>query len=315
MTRRQGAARERPRGRPGADRRARPDREREEGRTARRPRCGRGSSCARCSASTAATGPSRAGRRRRAAATSSTASASSSASRGSGSATTRTRGSALPRKRERQRDMLEHRKRRRAAAHARQDRGADRAAAAGDAGLLHRVRLPDAAAGSVQGRLPCGAGRVHQRGRLHRVEAPAGLLARPVPALRRAAAHRVPARHAAVLVDLPVGPLHRASRTGGRSSAANAYKFPLVVRRRGGTARIWGQARFAPNGATYPVVLQSRAPRLVQMGELGRPRPGDAQPGLLPGPAAERPRGTTWRAVWAEPDFARFEVSREAVAR
>jgi hypothetical protein len=26
-------------------------------------------------------------------------------------------------------------------------------------------------------------------------------------------------------------------------------------------------------------------------------------------------RGSTWRAVWAEPDFARFEISREAVAR
>ena len=32
---------------------------------------------------------------------------------------------------------------------------------------------------------------------------------------------------------------------------------------------------------------------------------------------ARRPtqRGSTWRAVWAEPDFARFEISREAVAR
>ena len=42
--------------------------------------------------------------------------------------------------------------------------------------------------------------------------------------------------------------------------ALNAYKFPLVVRRKRGTARIWGQARFAPNGATYPIYLQSRAP-------------------------------------------------------
>ncbi len=32
---------------------------------------------------------------------------------------------------------------------------------------------------------------------------------------------------------------------------------------------------------------------------------------------ARRPhlRGATWRAVWAAPDFARFEISREAVAR
>jgi hypothetical protein len=96
--------------------------------------------------------------------------------------------------------------------------------------------------------------------------------------------------------------------------AATAYKFPLVVRRKGGTARIWGQARFAPNGAQYSVLLQKRAPgsnRWVASGDLVRVvhNQGYFQ--------ARRPtsRGTHWRAVWAEPDFSRFEVSRDAVAR
>ena len=96
--------------------------------------------------------------------------------------------------------------------------------------------------------------------------------------------------------------------------AATAYKFPLVVRRRGSTARIWGQTRFAPNGATYPVLLQSKAPgstQWVRAGDIIRVE--DAQ-GYF---QARRPtqRGTRWRAVWAEPDFSRFEISREAVAR
>ena len=102
---------------------------------------------------------------------------------------------------------------------------------------------------------------------------------------------------------------------GGRAKvAANAYKFQLVVRRRGGTARIWGQTRFAPNGATYPVTLQTRAPGASNWVTSGEPVQVTHSQGYF---QARRPtqRGASWRAVWAEPDFARFEVSRVAVAR
>jgi hypothetical protein len=101
---------------------------------------------------------------------------------------------------------------------------------------------------------------------------------------------------------------------GTAKPAVNAYKFPLVVRRRGGTARIWGQVRFAPNGATYPVALQERArgsSTWVQSGGLVQVTHSQ---GYF---RARRParRGSRWRAVWSEPDYARFEISREAVAR
>jgi hypothetical protein len=96
--------------------------------------------------------------------------------------------------------------------------------------------------------------------------------------------------------------------------AANAYKFPLVVRRRGSTARIWGQARFAPNGATYAIVLQERAPGSSTWVRSGDPVPVTHHQGYF---QARRPtrRGSAWRAVWVEPDLSRAEVSREAAAR
>ena len=95
--------------------------------------------------------------------------------------------------------------------------------------------------------------------------------------------------------------------------SATAYRFPLVVRRSGSMARIWGQARFAPNGATYPVLIQSQAP-----GSNAWVRAGTVQVRHSQGYFATRlptRRRTRWRAVWAEPDFSRFEVSRVAVAR
>ena len=95
---------------------------------------------------------------------------------------------------------------------------------------------------------------------------------------------------------------------------ANAYKFQLVVRRRGGTARIWGQARFAPNGAVYPIVLQERAPGSSTWVSSGDPIQVVDNQGFF---RARRPTqpGSTWRAVWVEPDLGRVEISREAVAR
>ena len=96
--------------------------------------------------------------------------------------------------------------------------------------------------------------------------------------------------------------------------SANAYKFPLVVTRRGRTARIWGQTRFAPNGARYPVLLQKRPPGTTTWERAGSLVRVTHNQGYF---RAKRntQRGTAWRAVWSEPDFARFEVSREAVAR
>jgi hypothetical protein len=101
---------------------------------------------------------------------------------------------------------------------------------------------------------------------------------------------------------------------GRAKLAANAYKFQLVVRRRGGRARIWGQARFAPNGATYAVTLQQRAPGSSTWVTAGSPVPVTSNQGFF---RARRPtqRGSSWRAVWGEPDNARFEISRVAVAR
>ena len=108
--------------------------------------------------------------------------------------------------------------------------------------------------------------------------------------------------------------LFTALPAGRAKLASTAYRFQLVVRRKGGTARIWGQTRFAPNGATYPVLLQTRAPGSSEWVTSGDPVQVTHSQGYF---QARRPtqRGATWRAVWSEPDFARFEVSREAVAR
>ena len=72
--------------------------------------------------------------------------------------------------------------------------------------------------------------------------------------------------------------------------------------------------RFAPNGATYPVLLQSRARGSDTWVRSGAPVQVTQSQGYF---QAKRPtqRGTMWRAVWSEPDFARFETSREAAAR
>ena len=96
--------------------------------------------------------------------------------------------------------------------------------------------------------------------------------------------------------------------------SARAYRFPLIVKRRGSTARIWGQVRFAPNGATYTVTLQQQAPGSNQWVRSGDPVTVEDNQGYF---QARRPtqRGSRWRAVWVEPDASRFEVSREAVAR
>ena len=96
--------------------------------------------------------------------------------------------------------------------------------------------------------------------------------------------------------------------------SVTAYKFPLVVRRRGGTARIWGQVRFAPNGAIHTITLQTRAPGSSTWVRSGDPVQVTHSQGYF---KVKRPtvRGASWRAVWGEPDFARFEISREAVAR
>lgn len=108
--------------------------------------------------------------------------------------------------------------------------------------------------------------------------------------------------------------IYTALPEGKAKLAVAAYKFPLVVRRKGSTARIWGQVRFAPNGATYSIVLQSRAPGSSTWVRSGDPVQVTHSQGYF---KARRPtaRGTEWRAVWAEPDLARFEVSRVAVAR
>ena len=100
---------------------------------------------------------------------------------------------------------------------------------------------------------------------------------------------------------------------GNPKPAMQAYRFPLVVRLKRGKARIWGLARFAPNGTKYEILLQSRAPGSSTWQSEGTVRVTHSQ-GYFQARRSSR-RGTAWRAVWAEPDFAHFEVSREAVAR
>jgi hypothetical protein len=101
---------------------------------------------------------------------------------------------------------------------------------------------------------------------------------------------------------------------GSPKPSATAYKFPLVVKRRGSTARIWGQTRFAPNGATYQIGLQELPPGASEWAYSGAPVRVEHHQGFF---RARRPtrRGSRWRAIWFEPDFSRVEVSREAVAR
>jgi len=101
---------------------------------------------------------------------------------------------------------------------------------------------------------------------------------------------------------------------GAAKPAANAYKFPLVVRRKRGKARIWGQVKFAANGSTYPVIVQRRARGSSTWVTMGPPIQVTNSKGYF---RARRPhqRGSTWRAVWATPDFTHVEISREAVAR
>ena len=78
--------------------------------------------------------------------------------------------------------------------------------------------------------------------------------------------------------------------------------------------RIWGQVRFAANGATYPIALQQRAP-----GSSTWVRSGDLVQ-VTHSQGYFRARRPTQRGV----DLARglglarlrqFEISREAVAR
>lgn len=108
--------------------------------------------------------------------------------------------------------------------------------------------------------------------------------------------------------------LYTAQPASQPKPAATAYAFPLVVRRSGGTARIWGQVRFTPNGANQLIALQfknkgsntwTRSGGVIEVtsnqGYFETTRPTQA--------------GATWRAVWAERDFSSYRLSREAVAR
>jgi hypothetical protein len=96
--------------------------------------------------------------------------------------------------------------------------------------------------------------------------------------------------------------------------AANAYAFPLIATRDGAVARIWGQIRFTPNGASQRLRMQARAPGSNTWSPVGEPFTVDDNLGYFTTVRPTQP-GTTWRAVWAAPDFSRIEYSREAVAR
>ncbi|HYH59353.1 MAG TPA: hypothetical protein VD790_09070 [Thermoleophilaceae bacterium] len=96
--------------------------------------------------------------------------------------------------------------------------------------------------------------------------------------------------------------------------AMNAYRFPLVVRRTGSTARIWGQVRFAVNGTTYPLLLQQRNPGTSSWVRSGAALEVTHSQGYFQALRRIQP-GTAFRAIWSEPDFSRFVISRVVVAR
>ena len=308
--------RTRPCGRPGLDRRAGADRQREE--------AGR-----RCAVTAAGALPAR-DVLRRTAATGRTgarqaeargcdkrrpARECSSGSRGSASPTTRTRGSARPRSRERR-----PRHASRSGTSARCRATLDKIAAR--TGLIP-PQMPvfftefgyQTLPRTRSGRLGGGC----RRSTSTRLTSSPGVTrgsSRPPSSssstFRRA--REFPRDTPAYWSDLPVGALHRSSRRP-RQAGANAYKFP---------ARRQAQGRHRAHLGPGPLRAERRdlhhhppaaRTRLVDLGDApATPVQVTHSQGFF---RARRPtqRGASWRAVWGEPDFARFEISREAVAR
>ena len=211
---------------------------------------------------------------------------SSSGSRGSASATTRTRRSSRRASATSGRDAIDDRRTSSAL-----PRALDKIAARTGlippraAGLPHRVRLRDAArptrsaasrwssrpSTSTRATTSPGSTRGSSRTR-----------SSSSTTCRRATSSRATSRpywftyQSGLFTGAARG---RAAKPGGERVQVPARG----QRRRGDKARIWGQVRFAPNGATYPIALQERAPGSSTLGPLRRPGPGDAQPGVLPG--------------------------------
>lgn len=100
------------------------------------------------------------------------------------------------------------------------------------------------------------------------------------------------------------------TRTGRAKPAAAAYMMPLEVRRRSGRKHtVWGQLRFAPNGSTQIVSLQFRRRGEKRWEALGRLVKVKSYSGFYR-VARTIPTGATVRAVWTEPDFSSFRISR-----
>jgi hypothetical protein len=108
--------------------------------------------------------------------------------------------------------------------------------------------------------------------------------------------------------------LYTARPAGLAKPAVQAYAFPLVVTRSGDTARIWGQVRFTPNGASQRIALQSRAPGASDWVTSGEAFEVNDHQGFFQTTRPTQP-GAAWRAVWAERDFSSVQYSREALAR
>ena len=108
--------------------------------------------------------------------------------------------------------------------------------------------------------------------------------------------------------------LYTALPNGQPKPAAAAYAFPLVVRKKGANAEIWGQVRFTPNGANQFVTLQMKPRGSNTWTRSGAVLEVASNQGFF---RVKRPNtaGATWRAVWVERDLSGFRLSRETVAR
>lgn len=97
---------------------------------------------------------------------------------------------------------------------------------------------------------------------------------------------------------------------GTPKPAAFAYVMPFHVI---GRSKLWGQVRFTPNGTEQTVYLQFKAAGSSTWQDGGNVKVTNSS-GFweLSKPL---PSGSTWRAVWAAPDFSTTSSSREIKVR
>ena len=97
---------------------------------------------------------------------------------------------------------------------------------------------------------------------------------------------------------------------GSPKPAAFAYVMPFHIV---GRSRLWGQVRHTPNGFEQIVYLQFKTSAGGAWQDGGQVKVTNST-GFWQ-LTKTLPRGSTWRAVWAAPDFSRTQTSREITVR